>query len=319
MTNKKRNSIVILSSAIMLTSVIIFMNMPQASAETVTLRFTNQVIGVNVYTEAGVTITNLSTNCGPLGCHMHIGDGRRGQLQAHFGQSQIYQFTFGGLPFTLVSIDGSTQRNGFCGNNTFISSKGSAQSIGPGRITFGSGFEAITSFTWFTSCQGTIDNVVIKLSVPVEVDIKPGSFPSSVDCAETKPVPVAVFSTPTFDATTIIPTSLKLNGVATPEIHDKVHKEDKNGDGIKDAVLHLDRAQVCVAAQGLPLNESGDLTLIGQTTVGQPFEGTSDIRIVGPEIDPVKGEFCHLGETKSGSPDAVAEHLSHGDIEGPCP
>jgi len=166
-----------------------------------------------------------------------------------------------------------------------------------------------------------IDNVslLIDNAIPVEVDFKPGSDPSSVDCAETKPVPVAVFSTPTFDATTIVPGSLKLNGVATPEVHDKVHAEDKNGDGIKDAVLHLDRAEVCEATKNIFLNASIDAFLTGSLTTGGGFGGASDIRINGPEIDPVKEEFCHLGETRSGSPDAVAEHLSHGDIEGPCP
>ena len=293
----------------MLTSVITFMTMPQASAETVTLTFSPRFFG-NVYTEKGVTITNLSTGSGS---HLHV---QNGFILAHEDTSQPYLFTFGGDKFNLVSIDPCFFR---CPSSTFVSSSGAAQRLGFGLNTFGSGFEGITSFTWFTSQTVAFDNMVIETSVSVEVDIKPGSDPSSVDCIETKPVPVTVFSSPTFDATTIDPTSLKLNGIATPEIHNKVHIEDKNNDGIKDAVLHLDRAQVCEAVSGLPPNESVDVTFTGKTTGGQAFDGTSDMRIVGPEISPVKGEFCHLGETRSGSPDAVAEHLSHGDTIGACP
>jgi len=115
----------------------------------------------------------------------------------------------------------------------------------------------------------------------VDIDIKPGSFPSSVDCKETQPVPVAVFGSPTFDATIINPASLALNGVATPEIHNKVHIEDKNKDGIADAVLHLDRSQVCIATLDAPLKDTVDATFTGFTTGGEAFEGIGDIRITG--------------------------------------
>jgi len=168
-----------------------------------------------------------------------------------------------------------------------------------------------------------IDNVslLIENAIPVEVDFKPGSDPSSVDCLETKPVPVAVLSSEdlNFEESLIDLGSLQLNGVDVTEIHNKVHLEDKNNDGIKDAVLHLDRSQVCEATKNTFLKASINAFLTGSFTTGGGFEGTSDIRIVGPEINPVKGEFCHLGETRSGSPDAVAEHLSHGDTIGACP
>jgi len=132
-----------------------------------------------------------------------------------------------------------------------------------------------------------IDNTVIFTDVQqnqvteIEIDIKPGSFPSSVDCTEKQPVPVAVFGSEGFDVSTIDLSSLELNGFPVTEVHDKIHIEDKNKDGIPDAVLHLDRSQVCEATLDAPLKESVDVTLTGSTTGGEAFEGIGDIRITG--------------------------------------
>jgi len=161
MRNKIRNSSAIILSIITLTlvSVFVFTNMPQASADTVTLTFSTTFDG-NVYTEKGVTITNLSTRSP----HMHV----RGDLTAHLGTSQPYKFDLGGKPFTLVQIFASTLR----GSNTFVSSSGASQSLGPGDslvIPFGSGFDRITSFTWSTSFLGSIDNVVISFEKPASI------------------------------------------------------------------------------------------------------------------------------------------------------
>jgi len=122
------------------------------------------------------------------------------------------------------------------------------------------------------------------LPVDVDIDIKPGSDPSSVNCKSAKgSVPVAVFGSNTFDVSTIDLIFLELNGVAVTEVHNKIHIEDLNDDGFNDAVLHLDNVGVCDATSNsgdYPLKKSRDATLIGSTTSGQPFEGTSDIRIV---------------------------------------
>jgi len=115
----------------------------------------------------------------------------------------------------------------------------------------------------------------------IEIDIKPGSDPSSVDCTEKQPVPVAVFGSEGFDVSSIDLGSLQLNGVPVTEVHNKIHIEDKNKDGIPDAVLHLDRSQVCQATLDAPLKESVDVTLTGSTTGGETFEGIGDIRITG--------------------------------------
>ncbi len=117
--------------------------------------------------------------------------------------------------------------------------------------------------------------------VDVDIDIKPGSDPSSVNCKNSKgTVPVAVFGSATFDVSTIDLNFLQLNGVDVVEVHDKLHIDDLNNDGFDDAVLHLDKAGVCDATSDYPLKDSEPATLIGSTTSGQPFEGTNDISIV---------------------------------------
>jgi len=128
---------------------------------------------------------------------------------------------------------------------------------------------------------GTQIVTITVIAIPVDIDIKPGSDPSSVSCKNLKGnVPVAVFGSNTFDATTIDLTSLELNGVSVTEVHNKVHVEDVNNDGTPDAVLHLDRAQVCDATLQEKLKDTVDATLTGSTTDGTPFEGIGDIRIV---------------------------------------
>jgi hypothetical protein len=48
--------------------------------------------------------------------------------------------------------------------------------------------------------------------VSVTIDIKPGSFPNSINLGSGGTVPVAIFSSPTFDAGTVDPLSITLGG-----------------------------------------------------------------------------------------------------------
>ena len=120
-------------------------------------------------------------------------------------------------------------------------------------------------------------------AIQVDIDIKPGSNPSSVSCNNTKgTVPVAIFGSANFDVSTIDLSSLELNGVEVTEKHTTIHIENLNDDGFDDAVLHLDKAGVCAATSDdgdYPLKESADATLTGSNADGD-FEGTGDIRIV---------------------------------------
>jgi len=199
--------------------------------------------------------------------------------------SRPYEFDCGGAPFTVVSFD---LRNRFANfnTNTFTSSTGGfLQVFGPATVTPGAGFAGITSFQWAANGFVIMDNLVIQgcTSVNIDIDIKPGSDPSSVNCKKAKgSVPVAIFGADNFDVSTIDLGSLELNGVPVTEVHNKIHIEDKNGDEFPDAVLHLNKAGVCEATSDnsdYPLKESADATLTGSNADGD-FEGIGDIRIV---------------------------------------
>ena len=114
-------------------------------------------------------------------------------------------------------------------------------------------------------------------STPVTIDIKPGSDPNSINLGSGGTVPVAIFSTETFDATTVDPmtvtlasASVKLRGQGTPA----ASSVDVNGDGLLDLVVH-------VSTKALELS-SGDTeaTLQGITYDGENIEGTDFVRIV---------------------------------------
>jgi len=157
-----------------------------------------------------------------------------------------------------------------------------------GQITFNTVAGQPYGFT-ITGSNFDRDNRVLgtltinKIVVPVDIDIKPGSDPSSVNCKNLKGnVPVAVFGSADFDATTIDPNSLELNGVAVTEVHKTIQIEDVNNDGTPDAVLHLDKAGVCEATadeEAYPLKDSADAILTG-SNADDDFEGIGDIRIV---------------------------------------
>jgi len=114
----------------------------------------------------------------------------------------------------------------------------------------------------------------------VSIDIKPGSNPSSVSCKNLKgTVPVAIFTTDSFDAADIDLDSLMLEGTLVTEKHNSVHLEDIDDDGDADAVLHLDKDGVCEATLGLDKKVTEFVTLSGSTS-SEEFEGIGDIRIV---------------------------------------
>lgn len=118
--------------------------------------------------------------------------------------------------------------------------------------------------------------VEIGLAIAVEIDIKPGSEENNVNLGSNGNVPVAIFSTPEFDAASIDPTSvtlananLKMKGKGT-----LIYSlEDINGDGLLDLLVHIE-------TQGLELTASSESTdLAGRTLGGTPIFGTDSIQV----------------------------------------
>lgn len=93
----------------------------------------------------------------------------------------------------------------------------------------------------FFTAQG-----LITLGLTVPIDIMPGTSPNRINAGSTGVVPVAIFSTSTFDATKVIPATVTLAGgtVKVKSVKGKATLQfsirDLNGDGRLDMVLQID-------------------------------------------------------------------------------
>jgi hypothetical protein len=116
-----------------------------------------------------------------------------------------------------------------------------------------------------------------RLAIAVTIDIKPGSFPNSINLGSGGTVPVAIFSTASFDSRTVDRTSVtlasapvKLTGKGTP----MSAFEDVNGDGLLDQIVHVETS-------ALQLSEADtEAVLEGKTSGGTPIRGTDTVRVV---------------------------------------
>ncbi|MBU4204899.1 C40 family peptidase, partial [Patescibacteria group bacterium] len=123
-----------------------------------------------------------------------------------------------------------------------------------------------------TSATGTLSTFI-----PVAIDIKPGSYPNSINLGSNGVVPIAIFGSATFDVKQIDPTtikladaSVKLKGNGQP----MAGYSDINGDGFTDVVAQ-------VSTQALQLTSSEVKTnLEGQLTSGVIIKGSDSVRIV---------------------------------------
>lgn len=114
-------------------------------------------------------------------------------------------------------------------------------------------------------------------ALQVPIDIKPGSFPNSINLGANGSVPVAILSTASFDATTVDPATVTLasapvrmrgNGTLMAS------SQDVNGDGRLDLVVH-------VSTDALQLSQTDtEAVLEGRTFGGQSIRGVDTVRVV---------------------------------------
>ena len=136
----------------------------------------------------------------------------------------------------------------------------------------------------FISGPGTAhysDSTGVEISIQglkeVLVDIKPGSDPNSINLGSGGNVPVAIFSSATFDATTVDPSTVTLADAGV-KIRGKgklaADEEDVDGDGLLDLVVHIDTSE-------LELTD-GDVVAVlkGETFDGTAIQGSDFVRIV---------------------------------------
>ncbi len=164
-----------------------------------------------------------------------------------------------------------------------------AQPADPGNFTFRVSGSHITRLELRSSNNGSSPNepsdpniafndlCFVLESTEVQIDIKPGTNPNTVNLKSKGTVPVAVLSSPSFSAAAVSPLTVRLAGVpvslrgnGTP----MASLEDVNGDGLSDLVLHF-------STQALPrFTSDTDITLVGETFDGEPIIGSDSIVIV---------------------------------------
>lgn len=111
--------------------------------------------------------------------------------------------------------------------------------------------------------------------IAVVIDIKPGSFPNSINPKSQGKIPVAILTTDSFDATTIDPTTVLFGrtGAEAAPVHFAF--EDVDGDGDTDMIFHFNTQDTGI--------QCGDTSasLTGETFSGQMFQGSDSVKTAG--------------------------------------
>lgn len=129
-------------------------------------------------------------------------------------------------------------------------------------------------------CSQEPVNINLALVKEVLIDIKPGSYPNSINLGSNGVVPVAILTTTDFDAATVNPLTVELAG-STVRLKGKSGNvgslEDVDGDDDLDLVV-----QVCTDALELSSGDT-EAILTAFTYSGLPITGSDSVRIVPPE------------------------------------
>lgn len=112
----------------------------------------------------------------------------------------------------------------------------------------------------------------------VQIDIMPDSDTNPVNLGSKGVIPVAILSSPDFDATTVLPESVEVGGAGVA-VRGKgklmAHDEDVNGDGLIDKVIQVE-------TETAGSWTSGDVILTGETSDGLFIQG-SDVVVIVPQ------------------------------------
>jgi hypothetical protein len=109
----------------------------------------------------------------------------------------------------------------------------------------------------------------------VSIDIKPGSFPNSINLRSKGKISVAILTANTFDATTVKPITVRFGATGIGAAPVRAVLEDVDGDGDTDMILHFKTQETGIVCG----NTSASLT--GETFGGQAIEGSDSIQTVG--------------------------------------
>jgi hypothetical protein len=115
----------------------------------------------------------------------------------------------------------------------------------------------------------------INSALDIGIDIQPGTEPNSISIASGQRIPVAILTTPEFDALQVDPLTAQFGPNGATEIHQRGHAADVDDDGDIDLVLHF-----AVQETGLACGDA-EATLTAETYDELPVQGTDSVNIVG--------------------------------------
>jgi hypothetical protein len=111
----------------------------------------------------------------------------------------------------------------------------------------------------------------------VDIDIKPGSDPNSVNPTSRGVIPVAILGSDTFDVADVDVTTLAFGPSAAAPAHNAGgHQEDLNHDGLTDLVSHYRTDETGIAFGNV------EVCVTGEKLDGTPFEGCSSVEVLAP-------------------------------------
>lgn len=114
--------------------------------------------------------------------------------------------------------------------------------------------------------------------IEVEIDIKPGSFPNSINPDNEGVIPVAILTTADFNAVDVNPDTVRFGPSRAEASHWALEDVDKDGD--IDMILHFNTQDTGIAA-GVTQAE-----LVGKTVDGTDIHGIDSVNIVPPTVTP---------------------------------
>ena len=122
---------------------------------------------------------------------------------------------------------------------------------------------------------GARDALVALPAIEIPIDIKPRSWPNSINLRKQGVIPVAILSTEDFDATTIRTRVARFGPAGAALVHNAPHYEDVNLDGILDLLMHFnsDESGIECGADSAELRSSNEL--------GQSVKGSDLIKTLG--------------------------------------
>ena len=114
------------------------------------------------------------------------------------------------------------------------------------------------------------------------IDIKPGSYPNSINPSSNGLIPVAILGSDTFDVTAVDWTTLEFGSDSSSPVHDlndpaviAEHTVDVDDDGDSDLVLHFRTSEAGIACGDI------EATLTGKTRAGDFISASDAVNTVG--------------------------------------